>query len=436
MKLLVKNNDFVENLFFETNSKKLYCKSKFNIIINKNDKYFVYNTLSKALAELSNEEHNILFENTIVSELTIPMIKAGFLVPNDCNEIIRLKEFLSVNKMFVNNKGFSTYTILPTLDCNARCYYCFEKKCQKVKMTDEIIEKICYLILQNYNKNKRKVLLDWYGGEPLYNSEVIDKITQFLQNNNVEYSSKMISNGYLFNEEMIKKASALWQLKNVQITLDGTKDIYNRVKNYIDACDSPFDRVLDNIDNLLKSNISVKVRLNLSKTNFYDLQKLIEILHQKFSIYSKFTVYVHALFELEEDTKNEFVWKMMDELEDKLENFKMLKFKKLRSNFSPFVCTAQNPQTVIILPDGSLCKCKASFEDSTFGNLNSEVIDKEILNSWYEETIRGENCLDCSLLPNCISLKKCNKSQIYCTKFEQNNIMKKYIKMIKNIIDS
>lgn len=48
----------------------------------------------------------------------------------------------------------------------------------------------------------------------------------------------MTSNGYIFNDELVEKAKNEWKLKNIQITLDGTRDVYNKAKNYYSENDS------------------------------------------------------------------------------------------------------------------------------------------------------------------------------------------------------
>lgn len=69
--------------------------------------------------------------------------------------------------------------------------------------------------------------LAWFGGEPLYNAQVIDLICNDLVERGIGYESSMISNGFLFDEKLIKRAAELWRLRQIQITLDGTEGVYN-----------------------------------------------------------------------------------------------------------------------------------------------------------------------------------------------------------------
>ncbi|MBP3801509.1 MAG: 4Fe-4S cluster-binding domain-containing protein [Clostridia bacterium] len=66
--------------------------------------------------------------------------------------------------------------IFTTLGCNANCYYCYENNLRnnKYKMSKETADKIISLLIKN---NKKKISIGWFGGEPLYNEEIIDYIS-------------------------------------------------------------------------------------------------------------------------------------------------------------------------------------------------------------------------------------------------------------------
>jgi len=111
------------------------------------------------------------------------------------------------------------------------------------------------------------------------------------------YSSTIVSNGYLFDQCDIKTLKDLWKLDKVQITLDGTEDNYNVAKAYVEACENPFDKVLNNIEYLVSNDIGVTVRMNLSNDNIDDMHSLIDLLHERFGKYKRFSAYSHPLFD-------------------------------------------------------------------------------------------------------------------------------------------
>ncbi len=126
---------------------------------------------------------------------------------------------------------------------------------------------------------------------------MIDRITGRLKEAGKEFRSTAVSNGYLFNDENVEKAVRDWNLRKVQITLDGTEEVYNRAKAFIYREGSPYRVVMDNIGRLLKAGIRVNVRLNIDRYNAEDLLDLADELRDAFGGEKLFGVYSFPLFE-------------------------------------------------------------------------------------------------------------------------------------------
>ena len=104
------------------------------------------------------------------------------------------------------------------------------------------------------------IFIGWFGGEPTYNMEVMDIITQGVIASGRRVHSSMISNGYLFSKEVCEKAVNDWFLQHVQITLDGTEEIISAA-SCTTNCLAPIAKVLnDNHElNLLNAvNLLIK----------------------------------------------------------------------------------------------------------------------------------------------------------------------------------
>ena len=74
------------------------------------------------------------------------------------------------------------------------------------------------------------------------------------------------------------KATNIWKLRNVRITIDGTESVYNKVKSYIGVNYNPFAQVIKNIELLIKQGIPVTIRLNIEKYNIKDVKELLRFL--------------------------------------------------------------------------------------------------------------------------------------------------------------
>lgn len=400
------------------------------------DGILLYNLVTRELLFLNSEEANDFKNINKKSTILNYLIENWFLVPINFKDYQFFQQINHITKIiYDNNKNIPIrgFTIFPTTDCNARCFYCFELGCKRVNMTEKTAKDVVEYILKK--SNGREVYISWFGGEPLYNYKVIDIIVRGLKENNILVHSTMVSNAYLFDEQLVKKAKSEWNLEKIQITLDGTEEIYNKVKAYIYKDNiSPYYKVLYNIELLLKSGVEVRVRLNLDKHNYYDLELLIKELLDKFSKYEKFSIYVSLLYE--NAGKNKFVrakedkellWNRYDELNSIISSYNLpvQNTLKIYRRFSH--CMADSNQCTMILPDGSLGKCENFVDDNFYGSIYSDEIDQFYIDKFKEVTDCGEQCHSCPLQPKCLGLKVCPNHSLTCDEFDKQ-LKIKYLK--------
>lgn len=381
------------------------------------DGLLLYNVLTKAVAFLSLEEAKKMAENPA----SVPeLVAKWFAVPMDHDDRKLAQEVRAVGKMLEKRpKGITGYTILTTTDCNARCFYCYEKGRRRIPMTEETAGKAAAFIIQN--SHGEKVKLRWFGGEPLYNKGVISIICGRLRDAGVEFRSSMVSNGYLFDETVIAEAVGLWNLKKVQITLDGTEEVYNRSKAFIYTDGSPYRRVLGNIHRLLDAGIRVTVRLNIDRHNADDLLVLAEILTAEFSGQKHFDVYSHSLFETgsqeaavsHTDTQRKELFDARMRLQEKLREGRITLEGNLPYKLKMNRCMADNDASVLILQDGHLGKCEHYSDDHWFGHLDSPNRDEAVLADFKQIREEIDACAECFYYPDCYRLAMCEEA-VHC----------------------
>ena len=213
----------------------------------------LYHTMTKALLLLTPEEADAY--KTHPEEMT-DLIGLWFLVPQSHDDRLLCRQIRDVARMLEKKSdAITSYTIFTTTDCNARCFYCYEMGRPRVPMSKETAEKTANYIISHCQG--KKVTLNWFGGEPLFNKPVISLICQRLREANVDYYSTMVTNGFLFDDDTIKEAKDFWNLGWIQITLDGTEKIYNRSKAYIYKGVNAYERVINNIHKLQDASIEV-----------------------------------------------------------------------------------------------------------------------------------------------------------------------------------
>lgn len=351
------------------------------------------------------------------------LIKEMFYVPEDFDELAYADKVISIAKALKNGSGQKkklSYTVLTTTDCNARCYYCYEAGISCCYMSADVAKDVSDYITGA--SDGREVELRWFGGEPLMNPEVIDIICGKLREAGVEYTSAMVSNGYLFNGDVIGKAKGLWNLKSVQITLDGCGEVYNRVKAYKEPGDA-YSRVINNVDNALKAGIKVHIHLNVSRKNISDLMTLADELEKTFSKREGLFASAALLgdFRRENGRFNGDVYdaqeylKLRKKLKDAGFEGKRVPLKR-ELNFNN--CMADNDGCEIILPDGRLSKCDEQLDKDCFGDIYSKERDTENIKSWKEQ-VKLPECYGCPLYARCINLKKCVWVNENCSKTSQ-----------------
>ena len=406
-----------------------YCdcsfrKSSFCYEIEVEGGYLFYNTLTKELLFID--------ENDDKDYVKRELFKKWYYVPSEFDELKFVDDIRDVlNFTQCQAKGFEGYIILPTTDCNARCFYCFEAKSKKITMSDDIANKVVEYIDRSRCKESKELSITWFGGEPLYNQNAIDIICAGLKDKGIGYNGFMISNAYLFDKLIIEKAKELWHLYKVQITLDGTEKIYNKVKAYKNKDKNAFERVLKNIDILLDSKIHVSVRLNIDAYNMKDVKQLINELAYRYKGKKGLSVYSHTLFEDDyrcnlkrTNERRKEICDFQRELETDIVSLGLNSTPyTVKKKFMNRLCMADSPNSIVVLPDGHLTKCEGCIDGDYVGHIDNEKLDEDMLAYYGAHCEKLEECKTCLLYPECIRLKVCHESSTCHKEFRDKKIL-------------
>ena len=361
--------------------------------------------------------YNLLTHEMIsvgLSELDLPEIKNylienWYLVPKDHDDQQLVDECRAVMTLMDSwPKKIHVFYIFTTLDCNARCFYCFEKRMPGSNMTTDIATRVIEYIQEQADGEPVKIT--WFGGEPLFNYSIIDFITEGLRGKGIKFESNMISNGLLFDKVLINKAKKFWNLNGVQISLDGTSQFYKKAKAYITDIENPFEKVLQNIKILLKTGIGVSIRLNIGLYNYRDMQDLVNLLCEEFKDEHNVSIYINPLFEIKDYTKDqkEFMYDFIDELNAKLNLvFDKNEKKEFFDRIAISSCMASGRETVTILPDGKVGVCANDTHYSLIGDIYTKELDAKVREEFGRRFYREDKCRPCPLYPNCYIVYKC-----------------------------
>lgn len=344
------------------------------------------------------------------------LIEHRFLVPVTFDERNYVKGIRNLMRLSFPSQTEKHFTVFTTTDCNARCFYCYEKGRSRIPMTPKIAHDVAEHIARS--ANGEKVKLRWFGGEPLYNAEAIRTICRELTQRGISFSSFLVTNGLYLTEAVIQEAKQDWGLDSVQITLDGTEHIYNRIKAYIDGGENPFRQVLNHIDACLQAGIWVSIRLNVNENNAADIAALCDEFAERFKNRKGLHVYAAPIRNARGQTMEADKDAVL-RIEGKLMEQGLLRLGKLRNSFKLNHCMADDDASVTILPDGRLGKCEHYSESETFGSIYSDGRDADMIQSWKEQLEEQAECGICPLYPQCIRLKKCEWEQFGCSEADR-----------------
>jgi len=411
-----------------------YLKQQFCVraeVYGGDDASVLYNTLSGEVLALSSQEDALWRgapQSGIVADSPFWKLLAShdFIVPEGTDMMEVLERGRNQTKAVSDRlasyvSGTFNYVVLTTTECNARCFYCYEKGRSIIRMSSDVACRTAEYIEENYRKNGRAVHIQWFGGEPLYNVEAIRVICGYLGSHDIPFSSSMISNGYLLSEDIQKEAVEKWHLKQVQITLDGTEETYNSCKAFIypKSDGSPFRRVVDNIMSTARSGIKVSIRMNVDSHNFENLLDLSEMLAGKICsdkvLQENISAYCHPLFEINAHPNYADRSRKVAEYDIALTR-KIIDLgiggteskAGLSIGRGPKIhyCMVDNPFSFTVTPDGHLGKCE-HFTDSDFvGEINGGI-DMDTVRRMGEFEEYREECLRCPFPPLCHRVSLC-----------------------------
>lgn len=149
--------------------------------------------------------------------------------------------------MFLKPESNRVISLMLTWACNLNCTYCFEKfKTTNRKMSVNMAKKILIGEFEalRLNSPEDKLKIEFFGGEPLLQFNVIKEVTEWLESNDpgVDYLLYITSNGTLLDEK--KKE---WFVKHkdkirIVLSVDGSNDMQETNRGEI-AGEIPIDFV-------------------------------------------------------------------------------------------------------------------------------------------------------------------------------------------------
>ena len=383
-----------------------YVPSQFSVSFAHRGKQYAFNTLTKQCLETA------LPKQTKAGEGFDPLIEARFLVPEGKDECAFYESVSSMMRTAMRRKGTRGYVILPTLRCNARCVYCYEAGRVQEKMTPETVEATLRYILDHHGSEQVK--LNWFGGEPLLCTDIIDRISSGLKEAGVSFTASIVSNGSLITPAIIEKMLGPWHIKRAQISMDGAEPDYIARKNYRSGVD-PYHSVLKSISRLSEAGITVSLRINSDEGNWADMPQFIDDMKRYIENKDRVLVYFAALNDVRTGENDLAFWKKLSDGRSLITDagFNVLSYIEPPMQFRVNRCMADGGG-VVIGPDGSLYPCEHCPPESRYGDVFRDVTDETVQREFRRADRTREKCRNCPILPGCTSFANCPIVDTHC----------------------
>ncbi len=167
--------------------------------------------------------------------------------------------------------------VILTYDCNLQCAYCYEEGIlrerevvgrERLKAMMGVIE---HLALETRSEKARIVL---FGGEPLLKRpRQVTRIQQVLEHATRNgWDIEVVTNGV--DLDYFVPILAEHKISQIQVTLDGPKDIHDGRRPRVDGAGS-FEAVVRSIDSALASQLPIAVRVNADTQNVEHIAELV-----------------------------------------------------------------------------------------------------------------------------------------------------------------
>ncbi len=392
--------------------------SRYSFFTKAKNSFLVYHQLTQSLIAVDEALFCALKEGNIASidtALLNSLNSMGIVIDEDINEEAIV---MTANIRERYQSDALRVTILPTLSCNFSCWYCYEKHSSSLMEQDAIFSLIDFIKRETSQRNKKTVLLDWFGGEPLLCFERVIvpislEISEWCKQKNIHLHNMITTNGSLIDEGMAIKMSQI-DLSQFQITLDGGKESHNKTR-FSSKIPNSYELIVKNIHLLCKHipNANIELRVNYTPENVNSLEEILEAFDP--DIRSHVTISPHIVWQKSQHIKG---------LSNQIDNFiyKAINSGYHNVDFAPksrcISCYTENMDQYVINYNLDVYKCTARDFDGKFciGQISKD--GSFIPNGLYYDYIAtkspfiNDKCLKCEILPSWLCSSSCIQKTI------------------------
>ena len=301
-------------------------------------------------------------------------------------------------------------------DCNLACEYCFASKGgfggERCLMSEETARKAIDFLIER-SVGRRNLEVDFFGGEPLMNFDVVKKTVEYARGKEAEYGKNfrftITTNGLLLDDDKIDFINR--EMHNCVLSIDGRKEVNDRLR--LDwggkGC---HDRILPKFKKLVaqRGDKDYYARATYTRYNLDFTNDVMYLYEQGFDQLSEEPVVSDP--KLDFSIQESDLPRIFEEYETLAK--KLIEMKKAgeKINFFHFMidlnqgpcairrlrgCSCGN-EYVAITPQGDIFPCHqfVGHDEWKMGNLNGGAFNVDIKKKFARTTIYNkQKCRDC-----------------------------------------
>ncbi|MCH5300812.1 MAG: thioether cross-link-forming SCIFF peptide maturase [Ruminococcus sp.] len=193
-------------------------------------------------------------EDEIISEMLVKYSDDKTITKSEISDVISdIKELENAGKLYTedeykdlafdfknNNTVIKALCLHVAHTCNLNCEYCFASQGKyqgdRALMSFEVGKRAIDFLVEN-SGSRKNLEVDFFGGEPLMNWEVVKQIVSYARSiekeKNKNFRFTLTTNGVLIDDEVIDFANK--EMHNVVLSLDGRKEVHDNLRKNING---------------------------------------------------------------------------------------------------------------------------------------------------------------------------------------------------------
>ncbi len=301
-------------------------------------------------------------------------------------------------------------------DCNLRCKYCFADTGSfhrsRSMMSADVGKKAIDFVIKN-SGNRKNIEIDYFGGEPLMNFDVVRQITEYAKEQGKKHSKNfrftITTNGLLLDEN--KKKYINENMSNIVLSIDGTKEVNDKVRVRVDGSGS-YDSIVPKFKDIAESrnqdNYYVRGTFTAYNLDFAkDVLHLADLGFKQTSVEPVVAPYEESYALREEHLPTIYAEyeKLAREYVDRRKNGKAFNFFHFMIDLTQGPCVIKRMsgcgsghEYIAVTPEGDIYPCHqfVGNEDFKMGSVMDGSFDEDIKNTFMRSNVyTKEACSEC-----------------------------------------